>query len=287
MRIVVLSGKGGTGKTTVTSSLALALSRKRKLVLVDADADCPNQHMLFKGDPFTETPLRLTKTAVVDTSIEVDKGIESVCRFAAISVQGKTAHVDPHRCEGCGACAIVSKAFSLKPKLTGRLVMRMTEAFPLVYGQLEPGESGSGKVVFEARKAAEGLGRPLMVIDAPAGIGCPLIAAVTGTEHAIGVVEPTPASMANLERALDVVRHFKVPYSVVLNKEGLSKEHEDAIRMRYGDRLIASIPYDEEVPRLLAKGIPPIEGTGDASKALRQMAVCIEGSILDRGSGQY
>lgn len=287
MKLVILSGKGGTGKSTITSSLALSLSKEKKLVLVDADADCPNQHILFPGKLIRKEPLKITKIAVVDQSKKINsKKPEEVCRFDAIKVTNETATIDRFKCEGCGACAIVCPdAISLQPKLSGELIVKQTDNFPLVYGKLEPGESGSGKVVFEAKKAAEEIARTnaeLTLIDAPAGIGCPVIAAVTGCNYAIGVVEPTPASIANLERALEVVDHFKIPFSVVMNKQGISEKYEKMIVEKFKDKLIASIPYDEEIPHLLAEGIPPIKGNGEAAKSLKKLVKKVEAYVLIR-----
>jgi MinD superfamily P-loop ATPase len=276
MKIVILSGKGGTGKSTITSSLALSLSKEKSLVLVDADADCPNQHIIFPGKLIRKQALKVSKIAVVDkTKKNTSKKPEEVCRFDAIKVANESAIIDRFKCEGCGACVLVNDAITLQPKLAGELIIKQTESFPLVYGKLEPGESGSGKVVFEAKKAAQEVASKtnadLTLIDAPAGIGCPVIAAVTGSDYAIGVVEPTPASIANLERAMEVVEHFNIPYSVILNKAGISEKYEKMIAEKFQEKLIAQIPYDENVPYCLAEGIPPIKGKGEAAKALEDM----------------
>ncbi len=102
---------------------------------------------------------------------------------------------------------------------------------------------------------------------------------MTGCDHVIGIAEPTPAGLANLERALGVAEHFKIPYSVVMNKEGLSKKYEKKIANRFGKKLIARIPYDEEIPRLLASGIPPILGEGKGAKGLRELAEKVKALI--------
>jgi len=281
MKVVILSGKGGTGKSSFTSSLALGMS-KNGMVLVDTDVDCPNQHILFPGKILRRKELHVSKVALFDESKHISSSrCADVCRFGAISIINGKAVIDRIKCEGCGACALVCPdALKLVPKLSGELIVKETRHFPLVYGKLEPGESGSGRVVFEVKKVADkiakGKGTELILVDAPAGIGCPVIAAVTGCDYALGVVEPTPASMANLERALEVVRHFNIPFSVVMNKAGISEVHEKRIRELYGDKLIAQIPYDKEVPLLLAKGIPPINGNGKAAKAFREAAEAVK-----------
>ncbi|MBD3209908.1 P-loop NTPase [Candidatus Micrarchaeota archaeon] len=284
MKMVVLSGKGGTGKSSFVSSLALGLKEKN-LTLVDADVDCPNQHILFSGKTKSRTPLHVSKIAVFDESKRIESPrCAEVCRFDAIKIMDGKAIISSTKCEGCGACVLVCPdELKLVPKLSGHLIVRETKHFPLVYGRLEPGESGSGRIIFEVKKAAEKLAAerksPLTIVDAPAGIGCPVIAAVTGCDYAVGVVEPTPASIRNMERALDVVGHFNIPFSIVMNKEGISARHEEAIRKKYGDSLLACIPYDEETPRLLARAVPPINGKGKGAEGFRS-AVKAVGKLM-------
>ncbi|MFH1393836.1 MAG: ATP-binding protein [Candidatus Micrarchaeota archaeon] len=281
MKVAILSGKGGTGKSSFTSSLALSMSKK-KLVLVDADVDCPNQHIMFPGKTLRREPLHVSKTAVFDeTKHNASSRCAEVCRFGAIKIVDGKAIIDRIKCEGCGACVLACpEAIKLVPKLSGELIVRETQQFPLVYGKLEPGESGSGRVVFEVKKAADSIakekGAELILVDAPAGIGCPVIAAVIGCDYAVGVVEPTPASIANLERALEVVRHFSIPFSVVINKAGISEIYEKKIKECYGDKVIALIPYDEEVPRLLAQAIPPIRGNGKGAEGFKKAVEAVE-----------
>ncbi|MBN1169653.1 ATP-binding protein [Candidatus Micrarchaeota archaeon] len=285
MKVAILSGKGGTGKSSFASSLALEMSKKN-MVLVDADVDCPNQHILFPGEILRKEPLYVSKTAVFDESKHIfSHRCAEVCRFGAIRIINSKAVIDRLKCEGCGACVLVCPdAIKLMPKLGGELIVKETKHFPLVYGKLEPGESGSGKVVFEVKKAAESIakerGTELTIIDAPAGIGCPVIAALTGCDYAVGVVEPTPASIANLKRALEVVRHFNIPFSVVINKAGISETYEKKITVEFGEALIAQVPYDEEIPRLLAQAIPPIKGKGAGAKGFKKAVKAIEKKIF-------
>ncbi len=285
MKIIILSGKGGTGKSSITASIACEL--KDRFVLVDADSDCPNQHLLFPGEIIKQQELNLTETSIIskDYSSSI-KTLDDLCRFGAIFEKKGRLGVDKRKCTGCGNCIITRSAGSaiLVPKRTGELIVIETKKFSLVYGRLEPGESGSGKMVFEIKKTADELGRKnstnLILIDAPAGIGCPVIAAVTGCDYALGVVEPTPASIANLERALEVVKHFNIPFSVIMNKSGLSKKYEKEINRKFGNAIIATIPYDEELPHLLARGVPPVKGNGKAAVALKELVKKVELEII-------
>ncbi|MEM3556027.1 MAG: ATP-binding protein [Candidatus Micrarchaeia archaeon] len=278
MRVVVLSGKGGTGKSCVVSSLAVELSRKRKLVLIDADADCPNQHIIFPGRRVKREKLYVSKIAVVNyRKCNLCRKCLEACQFGALKAE-KRVKVDKLRCEGCGACVLAcpNGAVRLAPKLSGEMFVRETKRFPLVYGRLVPSESGSGKIVHELRKEGDELAREreaeLVLVDAPAGIGCPVIAAVAGCDYAIGVLEPTPAGMKNLERALEMVEYFRIPYYIVMNKVGISKKNEDEAVKKFGKRIAGMIPYDEEIPHLIAEGIPPVLGEGKAAESFRKLA---------------
>lgn len=275
MKIVVLSGKGGTGKSCVTSSIAIQLD---SCILVDADVDCPNQFILFKGNEILRKKFSVSKYAVIGINKPQQKNYEKICEFKAIKKTEGKLNILETRCEGCGACSLAFPELNitLVPRNSCEIAVIETEKFPLVYGKLEPGQAGSGKVVFEIKRIADEIatkrGIQNMLVDAPAGIGCPVIAAVTGCQYAIGVVEPTPASIANLERALEVVDHFSIPYNIIVNKKGMSQKHEKEIEEKFGNLIIAEIPYDEEIPRMLAEGIPPSLGKCRGSEALIKMA---------------
>lgn len=286
MRIAIISGKGGTGKSSVISSLAYALSKHRKLVLIDADSDCPNQHILFKGRVKVKKPISVSKIASIDYSKCTGCGAcVNACTFRAIGIVGGKVFVNETYCEGCGGCTIICPKNAVKqsPEKSGSLRVIETENFPLAYGHLLPGRSKTGRMVFEARKLADKIAKKrkieLTLIDAPPGIGCPVIASITGCNHVIGIVEPTPTGLANLRRALEVAEHFKIPYSIIMNKEGISKKYEKMIAKRFGKKLIARIPYDEEIPHLLAKGIPPILGNGAAAKSIKELCKKIDALI--------
>ena len=286
MKIVVLSGKGGTGKTSVAASLAVALSDKYKILLVDADVDCPNEHLVFEGKEIEKKDVYASKLAVAKKSIPYEE-CKGICQFDAIKEVNGKAVVDARACEGCGACSVACpEAFELKDIKSGEMIIYKGKEFNLVSGKLLPGEKNSGKVVHEIRKKADEIEKKenieVVLIDSAAGIGCPVIASVMGCNYAIAVVEPTPASISSLKRAIEVVKHFAIPYSLVINKVGLSKENEDRIRKELGESLLGEIPYDEELPKLLANKIPPIKGEGKSADALKNISGNVEKIIEER-----
>ena len=230
--------------------------------------------------------LYVSKIAVVNNrKCNLCRKCLEACQFEALKAENRVK-VDKLRCEGCGACVLACPqgAVKLVPKLSGEMFVRETKRFPLVYGRLVPGESGSGKIVHELRKGgdeiAEEEGAELILVDAPAGIGCPVIAAVAGCDYAMGVLEPTPAGMNNLERALEMVEYFKIPYYIVMNKVGISSENERKAVRKFGREIAARIPYDEEIPQLLAEGIPPVLGKRKAAQSFRKLAEKMESLLF-------
>jgi len=285
MKIVVLSGKGGTGKTSLAASLAVFISENHKILLVDADVDCPNEHLIFEGKEKEKKDVYASKIAVLKKEIPFEK-CRGICQFDAIKDENGNAAVDARACEGCGACAVACpEAFEMKDIKTGDMVVYEGAKFNLVSGKLLPGEKNSGKIVHEIRKKADEVAEnendEVILIDSAAGIGCPVIASVMGCNYAVVVVEPTPASISSVKRAIEVVKHFAIPYSVVMNKAGLSEENEEMIRKELGQNIIGEIPYDKELPKLLANKIPPIKGKGKSAQALMKISENIEKTISE------
>lgn len=287
MRIAILSGKGGTGKTSVASSLAVFLSEKHRILLVDADVDCPNEHLVFEGEEKEREDVYASKLATVKRPTPYEK-CKGICQFGAIRPQDGNAVVDARACEGCGACSIaLPDSFALKDTKAGDMIVYRGKSFTLVSGKLLPGEKNSGKIVHEIRKkadeVAEAENADIQIIDSAAGIGCPVIASVMGCDYALLVAEPTPASISSMKRALEVVLHFSIPHSIILNKVGISEENEKRIRTEFQEKIMGEIPYDEELPRLLAQKVPPIRGGGPSSLALKQISENVEKAIWEMG----
>ena len=184
------------------------------------------------------------------------------CNFRAIW-KDDTFRIDPLLCEGCGTCELVCpvNAVELKPVENGEVRIKKTEyGFPLISGQLYPGESGSGKVVEELKKRAEEFDHEVMILDSAAGIGCPVIASVRGCDFAVLVTEPTPSGFSDLKRILRIVNHFRIPYGVAINKWNINPKLSNEMEKWSKDRFLGKISYDKKVIEAIVN-LKPVIGT--------------------------
>jgi MinD superfamily P-loop ATPase len=219
--IVIISGKGGTGKTSLTASLASLFSGK---VMVDCDVDAANLHLILNpGKIVRQSDFTGGKKADIDSGRCTKCGIcIDSCRFDAISPD---FIIDPFMCEGCGACYALCPAGAVKFSEHSAGTWYVTDIGNnerFVYAEMLPGEDNSGKLVAavrnEAKVEAKAAGNSLIIIDGPPGIGCPVISSITGTKLVIVVTEPTPAGVHDLERVIALTVHFRIKTAVVVNK---------------------------------------------------------------------
>ncbi|MBN2171029.1 MAG: ATP-binding protein [Candidatus Krumholzibacteriota bacterium] len=265
-RLVVLSGKGGTGKTTVAAALAQLAAGERRLVLVDADVDAANLGLLLDPREREVTDFVGAETAAIDAGACTACGLcAEACRFEAIAVSGGAYRVDPVACEGCRACLYVcpEAAIAMAPQLSGRRYRSDTRLGPLFHAHLLPGQENSGKLVTALRRDAEAWAereRPdVMLVDGPPGIGCPVIAAASGADLALLVTEPTPAAVHDFRRILGTLEHFGIPALACVNKADLNAERREEIRAECAARgvaLLGDIPYDEAAVDAVRAGRP-------------------------------
>jgi MinD superfamily P-loop ATPase len=265
--IVVLSGKGGTGKTTIVGSLA-ALAKGK--VLADCDVDAADLHLLLKPKVRQENEFWSGQLAQIDEAKCTQCGLcQEVCRFDAI----KDYKVDPVDCEGCGFCSQIcpEDAIAMKENLSGHWFISDTSYGPLVHARLGIAQENSGKLVAqvrqEARRIAEEKGLDCIISDGPPGIGCPVISSLSGAGLALMVAEPTLSGIHDLERVLGVSDHFGVPAAVCINKYDLNEENSRRIEDYCKDReikLAARIPFDNAVTEAIVRGLPVVEYTDGA-----------------------
>lgn len=258
MKIAVLSGKGGVGKSTVSASLAKVLSERGPVVTADCDVDTPNLGILFgmNEEDFEKEWVSTGEKAVLDKEKCIGcRKCLGICVFSAISWGEGKPEIDRLGCEGCGACSLAcpAGAIGLEPVENGWIGDAEKGGIGIATGQLKMGEAGSGDIVDlvkkRAEKVRERMGAEHTIIDSAAGIGCPVIASVAGIDYAVAVTEPTPSAFSDLERALEVVKHFKIPYGIVINKSTLDSEFSGKMKEIAGERgaeIIGEFPYDKK-----------------------------------------
>jgi MinD superfamily P-loop ATPase len=252
MKIVVASGKGGVGKSMLASALTLLFSKEKKVVACDCDVDAPNLGLWLGITEYdTKEKVSTSEKAFIDKKkcIRCGKCI-GVCNFRAIEKKNDEFEVNPFLCEGCGACKLVCpvNAIKIKPVKNGEIRINKTKYnFPLISGKLYVGETGSGKIVEELKNKTEEFSYDVAIFDSPAGIGCPVIASVRGTDYAILVTEPTPSGFSDLKRILEIVNHFQIPYGIVINKYDINQKVSEEIEKWAKEKLLGKISYDKKV----------------------------------------
>jgi len=273
-QIVVISGKGGTGKTVITASLASLAENK---VMADCDVDAADLYLLLHPS-IKETYQFTGRVAEIDQDRCIQCGkCQEVCRFEAIN----DFTVDPVSCEGCGVCVYVcpQKAIKMAEHPSGKWFVSETKYGPLVYAKLGIAEENSGKLVSlvrqEAKLIAEKEKRNFAIIDGPPGIGCPVIASLSGVDIALIVTEPTLSGIHDLKRVAGVARHFGVKTLVCINKYDLNIKNTQDIEnfcQANGIEIVGKIPFNTIVTEALVVGKPVVEySNGEVSARIKDL----------------
>lgn len=262
-QITVISGKGGTGKTVLTASFS-ALAKNK--VMADCDVDAADLHLLLHPVIKERNDFAGGITANIDEEvcIRCRKCID-ICRFDAITDKIK---VDPISCEGCALCSRICpvEAIKMEDNICGEWFVSETKYGPLVHAKLGIAEENSGKLVTKVRQIAKEIaknkGMDYVIIDGPPGIGCPVIASLTGVDVAVIVTEPTLSGIHDMERVLDVASHFEIDSKVVVNKYDLNIDNSKQIMSFCREKnieLAGLIPFSREVSESIVKGITIVE----------------------------
>ena len=261
--MVVISGKGGTGKTVLTASLAVLA---KNACFADCDVDAADLHLLLKPEIKEKHEFRSGKTAKVNKKLCQECGeCIAVCRFDAIN---EDFTVDPISCEGCAVCSLVcpAEAIKMEENLSGEWYISDTKYGPLVHAKLGIAEENSGKLVTlvrqNAKRIAEEKNKDYVIIDGPPGIGCPVIASLANVKLALIVTEPTLSGIHDMERVADVTKHFGIHSKVVINKYDINlKNTQDINKICQGRNIevLAKLPYSKDVIKSLVNGLPVVE----------------------------
>ena len=285
-QLVVISGKGGTGKTTLVASFSALAQNK---VLADCDVDAADLFLLFEPKIKEKGDFCGGRKPEVDEERCTGCGTcTELCRFNAIQ-DGKVDYVE---CEGCGLCALAcpEEAIRMVAALSGWWYRTETKNGPMVYAQLKIGEENSGKLVAEVRERAKRFaeGEELVIIDGPPGVGCPVISSITGADLALVVTEPSASGLHDLERAVGLCRHFQVPVKVCINKVDINpsktKEIEEYCQ-REGIEVVGKIPFDRKVIEALVEGKSPLEYPTAAREEIERVWERVKGALFPQGGG--
>jgi MinD superfamily P-loop ATPase len=262
-QLIVLSGKGGTGKTSIVAALA---TLAKGIVVADCDVDAADLHLILTPEVNRIEDFHGSKVAVLDREkcTQCDE-CRQACRSDAI---GEDLTIDVFRCEGCGLCAYLcpTSAIELKPRLSGHFYTSSTRMGPMAHAALDPGEGNTGKLVSKVRQTAQDLseqnGRELIIIDGSPGIGCPVIASLTGANAVLVVIEPTLSGIHDLERVLALARHFCIRSYICINKFDLNEAMSQRIE-KYGEEngseIVGRIPYSDDVTEAMIQAKSIIE----------------------------
>ena len=271
--LVVISGKGGTGKTSIVASFA-ALAKNA--VLADCDVDAADLHLVLEPETIKREKFSGGSRARIKSGHCTACGkCEEICRFDAIYFDGpgngkvdKTYRIDPIGCEGCGVCAwfCTDKAIEFGPVVNGEWFISETRCGPMVHAKLGVAEENSGKLVSlvrtHAKKIAEDRRSDLVLIDGSPGIGCPVIASITGADLVLVVTEPTLSGLHDLQRVADLTKHFGIATLVCINKWDLNKDvasQIEAYGRRRGLKLAGRVRYDRAVTEAQIKKLSVVE----------------------------
>lgn len=276
--LVIISGKGGTGKTSITASFAVLAGFP---VIADCDVDAADMHLILTPAVRERHEFRCGNEAVIRRAdcIRCGKCLD-LCRFGAIipGGEGESYSVDPVACEGCGVCVrfCPAQAIDFPESLSGEWMVSETRCGPMVHARLGIAAENSGKLVStvrrEAKRLAEENGHRLVLVDGPPGIGCPVIASMTGASKALVVTEPTVSGEHDLERVLKLARHFDIPAAVCVNKWDLNPEMTgriETLAIRSGARIAGRIRYDRAVTSAQIKKKAVVEIDAPSAEDIR------------------
>jgi MinD superfamily P-loop ATPase len=266
--LVVISGKGGTGKTSLMAAFA---SLAEKKVLCDADVDAADLHLLMDPDIKERHDFQGGSTAIINPNNCTQCGLcRDLCRWNAIS---EAFEVDPIECEGCGVCVdfCPEEAIDFPIKTCGEWFISNTRFGPMVHARLGIAEENSGKLVAlvrqEAKKLAEKNKLDLLITDGPPGVGCPVIASLGGASAVLIVAEPTVSGLHDMERVAQLAAHFKVPGMVCVNKFDLNFDQTEAIEKLAKENkmtVVGRVPFDPVFTESMVKGQTVLEYVGNS-----------------------
>ncbi|MCF7792051.1 MAG: ATP-binding protein [Victivallales bacterium] len=291
--LMIISGKGGTGKTTVSAAFSvLAKERKNVSVFEDCDVDAADLHLLLNPEVLKDKDFSGGSVAVINSTACTGCGIcVEKCRFDAIDYTADMKFkINKLKCEGCGFCALVCphSAITEREEVNGREFISDTEYGPMAHAELGIAEENTGKLVASVRKESDeildNLNSSLVIGDGPPGVGCPVIASITGINLGVVITEPTVSGMQDMVRVLQLTKHFNIRTKIIINKADLNLKMSKKIRLSaasFNSEIIAEIPFDKNINDALVNGKTIVEhGKGKALKEIKKAWNYINNNFL-------
>jgi MinD superfamily P-loop ATPase len=262
MIIAVASGKGGTGKTTTAVNLALAQGTK-DLQFLDCDVEEPNAHLFLKPDIGNKETVSIPVPEIDEEKCNYCGRCAEICAFNAIAVLKENVMIFPELCHGCGGCAYFcpEKAITEIPRGIGTLEKGTAFGFDFLHGHLNPGEAMSPPLINAVKSEIDA--NKHVLIDAPPGTSCPVVAAVKGSDFCLLVTEPTPFGLNDLILAAQMLKKLHIPAGVLVNRADIGNSCVDDYCRREGLPVLAYVPWDRELARLYARGEPVVLHSSD------------------------
>lgn len=287
--VVVLSGKGGTGKTTVASALAVAAGKDA--VIADYDVDAANMHLMLKPDVSVSDDFYGGQAAYINSDECMGCGsCSSVCRFDAVKKSGEIYRISSLDCEGCGYCAKVcpSQALVMLPRWSGHIFeSAIRTGSTMVHARLGTGAENSGKLVAEVKKRALRIagkeGKKILIADGSPGIGCPVISSLSGASYVIIVTEPTLSALEDMKRLLEVIRSFRIKTGCVINKFNINPRRSvELLKFLHQNDIehLANIPFDRSVASFMTKSITLAESSDEMKEKIQLILKKIKTEIV-------
>lgn len=261
--IVIISGKGGTGKTSICS--ALAILADRDAIIADCDVDAADMHLLMQPNVQKSEDFYSGYAAVIDPKLCINCGkCDAICRFEAIKITNSTRIVDPIACEGCGYCKVICpvSAIKMQEQNIGEIyISNIKSNTQMVHAHLRGGADNSGKLVAKVKKIASALAieqdKKYIIVDGSPGIGCPVISSLSGAGFVLLITEPSMSGFHDLKRVFELAQKFHLPAALVINKADINPQQSLQIKtwsMQNKLPLLAEIPYNESFSTAMTRG---------------------------------
>ncbi|NMB98659.1 MAG: 4Fe-4S binding protein [Thermoanaerobaculaceae bacterium] len=280
--VAIISGKGGTGKTSITASFAVL---SKNCVVADCDVDAPNLHLLLNPKETERKPFFGEKKAkIINEKCAYCGTCLNLCAFGVIEEVFKDGKlqlsVDPLLCDGCGVCFRFCpySAIEFNEEESAYFVVSNTRCGPMVHAQMESGSGNSGKLVGtikeKAREIAKEGGFDFVLVDGPPGLGCPVISSISGSSETILITEPTLSAISDLKRILDLLSKFKIKASVIINKFDLNLALSEQIKtfcQTSGVNFLGEISFDPQIPLFQSEKLTPVEAEGNSALQIKSI----------------